>query len=503
MKVEGNFMTNIPSDSDIQAKIFYFNDLHANVAGAKKIKSAADKFDEVSFHDRADTFKFCAGDSYIGRTKNNFIGRFLNLLGLDGMTLGNHELDMGTKQLSKFINSNLFRIFAANIDYKAGNHLQDDIDAKRLVKSDIIIKNGHKYGIIGATAADILDTISNDSKEDCRDIGFMEFEKSAQVIQAEVDKLKAQGIDKIILISHMGIEKDQRLAQSTDGIDIIVGGHSHHSLDGIVPYQNYFYSRSGEPVLILQAGQNGEQYGTLDVIFDKDGKLKSATNKLNSLENFENSLLVDYLEKICFSKIEDIGELQSTLVKKKEEFEEHPLSCFVADAIKEKSGAQIAFHNKGCQKVDLKAGKITNRDIETSLPYINSVGVYKLSEKDIIDAIKLTLDEPAGSHQIGNLQIAGMTYTVDKNKQLKDVYVLDGDRKIKLDETKPSADKFFTVAYGAFLAGGPGVLKSLNCPEKRIQKFEWDDQEATVELFKKRTVNGKIDIKPDGRIKIE
>ena len=127
-------MTNITSDSDIQAKIFYFNDLHANVAGAKKIKSAADKFDEVSFHDRADTFKFCAGDSYIGRTKNNFIGRFLNLLGLDGMTLGNHELDMGTKQLSKFINSNLFRIFAANIDYKAGfsqNPLRAYIDCAK------------------------------------------------------------------------------------------------------------------------------------------------------------------------------------------------------------------------------------------------------------------------------------------------------------------------------------------------------------------------------------
>ena len=492
------------SNNDIRAQIFYFNDLHANVSGAKKLKIASDEYDaKIKSQPAVDHFKFCAGDSYIGRSKSNFIGRFLNSLHLDGMTLGNHEMDMGTKQLSGFLDSNKFKTFTANIDYKQGNNLQDDIDAGRLVKSSVIEKNGHKYGIIGATAADMIDTISVDSQEDCQDIEFMRFEASKQAIQKEVDNLKAQGINKIILISHLGIERDQKLAQATDGIDIIVGGHSHTTLDGVVPNQNYFASKTGEPVLIVQAGQNGEKYGILDVIFSKDGILKAITNKINPLKDYNKSLIVDYIEEISFPKKENLAILTSPVERMTKNFEEHPLSCFVADAMREKTGAQIAFHNKGCQKIALKPGMITNRDVQTALPYINSVAMYKLSEKDIIDALDATLHEKEDSHKISNLQVSGMTYTIGKNGELKDVYVLDGDKKIKLDEKNPSKDKFFTVAYGAFFAGGPGVLKMLHAPEKRIQKYDWFDQDITIELIKKRSVNGKIDIKKDGRIKIE
>ena len=263
-------------------------------------------------------------------------------------------------------------------------------------------------------------------------------------------------------------------------------------------------SRKGESVLIVQAGQNGEKFGILDVVFDKNGFVKAASNNLNSLKNYDKSLLVDYIENISCEKLENLGELVHPLKKMSNDFEEHPLSCFVADAMRKKSGAQIAFHNKGCQKIDLKAGEITNRDMHTALPYINSVSVYKFSEKDIIDALKASLVKTEGKpDKLGNIQVSGMTYTIGKNNELKDVYVIDGDQKIKLDEKNPSTDKFFTVAYGAFFAGGPGRMKMLYAPEKRIQKFDWDDFQATVELIKEKAVDNKIDIKPDGRIKIE
>ena len=497
-------MLNIPNNTDVRAKIFYFNDLHANAKGAKKLKSAVDAFDFSAKKTDADAFKFCGGDSYIGRNKSNFVGRFLNTLNLDGMTLGNHELDMGTKQLSEFMNNNRFKVFTANLDYKKGNNFQDDLDAKRLVKSDIVEKNGNKYGIIGATAADILDTTSKDTQEDCKDIGFMNFEQSAQAIQEEVNKLKSQGINKIILLSHLGIDKDQKLAQITDGIDVIVGGHSHHSLEGVKAGENYYNSKSGEPVLILQAGQNGEKFGTLDVIFDKNGRIKAADNKISSTKNYRENLIVSYIEDMSLPKLENLGELTTTLDRMKEGFEEHPLACFVADAIRKKSGAQIAFHNKGCQKIALNPGKITNRDVQTALPYINTVNLYKFSEKDVIDALKASLDVQKGEpDKLGNMQVSGLNYTIDDDGKLKDVYLLEGDKKIKLDEENPSEDKFYTVTYGSFFAGGPGRLKMLYAPEKCIKRFEWDDLQATIELLKEINQNGKIDIRKDGRIKIE
>lgn len=498
-------MSSISNNSgDIKAKIFYFNDLHANISGAKKLKTASDEFDaKMKAQPEVDSFKFCAGDSYIGRTKSNFIGRFLNTLGLDGMVLGNHEMDMGTKQLSGFMDGNLFKVLAANINYKKGGNLQDDLEAGRLAKSIVIEKNGHKYGVIGVTAADMIDTISVDSKEECQDLEFMSYEASKNAIQEEVDKLRNQGINKIILISHMGIERDKKFAQESEGIDIIVGGHSHTKLNGVVEGQNYFKSKTGEPILIVQAGQNAEDYGLLDVVFTKDGILKDLDNKILSLKDYEKSLIVDYIEEISYPKKENLAVLTSVVPRMTKDFEEHALACFVADAIREKTGAQIAFHNKGCHKVALKPGMLTNRDVQVALPYINSVAKYKMSEKDIIEALNATLHEKDDSHKISNMQVSGMTYTISKDGELKDVYVLDGDEKIELDVEDPSDDKFFTVAYGAFFAGGPGDLKMLYAPEKRIEKYDWFDQDATIELIKKRTVDGKIDIKPDGRIKIE
>ena len=497
-------MINTLNNNDVRAKIFYFNDLHSNIKGAKRLKSASDKFDEMVRNQPFDTFKFCAGDSYIGRNKSNFIGIFLNSLNLDGMVFGNHELDMGTKQLSSFLNNNIFKVFTANLNYKTGNNFQDDLDAKRLVKSAIIEKNGNKYGVIGATAADIMDTTSKDTQEDCKDIDFMNFEQSVNAIQKEVNKLKQQGINKIILISHLGIDKDKKLAQTTDGIDVIVGGHSHHEINGVQAGQNYLASKTGEPVLIVQAGQNGDKFGILDVVFDQNGIIKAANNNLNSTKNYNESLIVKYIENIACEKLENLGELVTPLKRMTNDFEEHPLSCFVADAIRKKSGAQIAFHNKGCQKIDLKSGNITNRDIHTALPYINSVAMYKFSEKDVIDALKASLNKPANKpDKIGNMQVSGLTYTIDKDNQLKDVYLIEKDKKIKLDENNPSTEKFFTVAYGSFFAGGPDRLKMLYAPEKRIQKFEWDDYQATIELLREKEEDNKIDIKPDGRIKIE
>ena len=138
------------------------------------------------------------------------------------------------------------------------------------------------------------------------------------------------------------------------------------------------------------------------------------------------------------------------------------------------------------------------------MPYVNSVNMYKFSEKDVIDALKASIDVKKGqTDKLGNMQVAGMKYTIDEDNKLKDVYVLDGDKEIKLDVKNPSTDKFYTVTYGSFYAGGPGRLKMLYAPEKCIQKFEWDDLQATIELLKEKNNNGVIDIQKDGRIKIE
>ena len=100
-------------------------------------------------------------------------------------------------------------------------------------------------------------------------------------IQTEADKLKEQGVNKICLVSHLGLKYDKKVAQQTDGIDVIVSGHTHEVLYGIKKDENLFYSKSKEPVIITQAGKNGNYFGLLNVTFDKDGTIIKAQNNFS------------------------------------------------------------------------------------------------------------------------------------------------------------------------------------------------------------------------------
>ncbi|MDD3593044.1 MAG: 5'-nucleotidase C-terminal domain-containing protein [Candidatus Gastranaerophilales bacterium] len=492
------------SSTDTRAKIFYFNDLHANVKGAKKIKTASDIFERQVQNSTADTFKFVGGDTYIGAADKSFAGLFLNSLNIDGSAFGNHEFDMGSQKLSGFVDTHKFPFFNVNFRYKDNCSLQDDIDANRVVRSSIIEKNGNKYGVLGAAPTDMLSTISSESANRCKDFEVMHLDDTVKEIQKEIDSFKKQGINKIILLSHLGADKDKIVARQTEGIDVIVGGHSHHTLSGVVPNENYLYSKSQEPVLILQAGQNGEHYGVLDVVFDKDGKIKMADNKVNSTKELPESSLINYVENMVYGYPVKIATFVSEQKRSVDNLTEHPMSCFVADAIRKKSGAQIAFHNKMSLKTDMKAGEVTNRDLEVALPYVNAVYVYKMSEKDIIDALNTSVRyEGTERDKIGNLQVSGMKYTIGKDKNVKEVYVLNDDgTQTKLNEKNPSTDKFFTVTYGSFFAGGPERMTMLKAPDKLIKNFEWNDLQA-VEEHLKSFGNTPVDIKKEGRITIE
>ena len=82
-------------------------------------------------------------------------------------------------------------------------------------------------------------------------------EQTIKELQEEVAKLQQQGVNKIILLSHEGNTVEKEIAQRVTGIDVILGGHSHDLIEGVTPGENLFYSPSGEPVVITQAGRDG------------------------------------------------------------------------------------------------------------------------------------------------------------------------------------------------------------------------------------------------------
>ena len=229
----------------------YINDLHGHLDGIGKTQTEVAKFRAENLKSGTNSFApfvFISGDSYVGgnEKKNNLVVKLQNIIKPDANVYGNHEFDWkGTLGLSARTDHAKFPTLALNLIPKPDCALDDDYQAERLAKSIVVEKNGEKFGLIGLIPSDFLNRLNQETKEHCKDIDVLNLQDTIKSVQEEVDKFEKQGINKIIVISHMGYDADAAIAQSVSGIDVIHGGHSHHVLDGLKSGVNYFTSKRG------------------------------------------------------------------------------------------------------------------------------------------------------------------------------------------------------------------------------------------------------------------
>ena len=154
------------------------------------------------------------GTIYFTQNKGKMNAAAWKLLRLDAMALGNHEFDIGSRKLSEFLSEVDFPVLAANIDVSKNKYLKGKI-------KPFIIKQvqGRKVGIIGLTP----ETLKQLSLIDSDLVVKKEIESTRETIKV----LKKLGVQHIIVLDHIGYENDLKLAKAVDGIDVIVGGHSH------------------------------------------------------------------------------------------------------------------------------------------------------------------------------------------------------------------------------------------------------------------------------------
>lgn len=222
------------------------------------------------------------------------------------------------------------------------------------------------------------------------DIKVQDVNTTIQTVQNEVNKLKAQGINKIILLSHSGLSNDKRIAQETDGIDIIFSAHTHDLLKGVKEDNNLLYSKSGEPVVITQAGKNGDYIGILNADFDKNGVIKKVQNNIISTDDYIRPLYVkDSVEKII-GKPEVVGTVNEAVpMPKNILIEDNPHGNLIADAMRSELGTDIALLNAGnIRGRFIPNTKVDSRSISEITPFEDKMMILNLTEKQIVDAIK-------------------------------------------------------------------------------------------------------------------
>ncbi len=165
-----------------------------------------------------DAGDFSQGTPYFNFYKGYVELHLMNEMGYDAVTLGNHEFDNGCAALAKRLKKARFATVCANYDFK-------NKALAKVVKPYVIVERGGcKIGIFGLT----VDVSALVSPETAKDLVYHDPVEPARKIVAE---LRRQGCDLIVCLSHLGVEEhamnDFKLAEQVDGIDVIVGGHSH------------------------------------------------------------------------------------------------------------------------------------------------------------------------------------------------------------------------------------------------------------------------------------
>ncbi len=490
---------------------FYVNDIHGKMTKMERIYGMSQEFDTTPASKRwnffknipEDTikkFKVSSGDISIGNSpKNNQVAyKFLDWCKFDASQLGNHEMDVVEPgDLAALLENTKCQMLALNIEVKKDSPLNG-----RFKNSVVLEKDGEKFGIIGIAPSDMFDRVKMNNS--LQDIKVQNVDETIKHLQQEVNNLKQQGINKIVLLSHSGINNDKRIIKETEGIDLIFGGHTHDLIKGIKQGENLFYSKSGEPVIMTQAGKNGEYVGVLNVDFDENGIIKRAQNNIIATDSYSRPLYIkDSVEKII-GKPEIVGQVKEAVpLPKNILIEDNPHANIIVDAMRSELGTDIALLNAGNIRGAFTSGaEVDSRLVSDITPFEDKMMILNLTEKQIVDAIKYGCKSIPTNTKPGILFVSGLKYKCNKQGELLSLEFIDkNNNSHPIDINNPRTDKKYTVAADDFFAmGGDNYLPNNPNPDFVLRTFDMDKNKLACDHIKK--LQQPFDIKYDGRVEI-
>ena len=358
------------------------------------------------------------GDQFLGtlfytQYKGAVAAEMMNRLGYDAMTVGNHEFDDGPEVLAEFVDAVEFPVLMSNADVGG-----EPLLAERIMPSTVIEKGGERIGLIGLTPQD-TDELASPGPN-------VTFSDPSDAVQAEVGRLTEDGVTKIVVLSHSGYEVDRRVAGSTTGVDVIVGGHSN-TLLGDMEGAAGPYPTVVNDVRIVQAYAYGKYLGELNVTFDVEGRVVEATG---------GPLLIDASVVEDEAVLARIGELAGPLEEIRGRVvaetatpiggdrevcrsQECSMGSLIADAMLarvEDQGIDVALMNGGGIRASIDAGPITMGEVMTVLPFQNTLSTFQVSGATLLEALEngvSQVEEGAGRFP----QVAGLRFAYDASAE--------------------------------------------------------------------------------------
>ena len=401
-----------------------------------------------------------AGDQFQGSLfyttyRGKVEAEFMNKIGFDVMAVGNHEFDNGPDTLADFIDLVEFPVVSGNVKVADGEKL-----AGKIKEWTVLEVGGEKVAVISVLTPDTANISSPGPN--------VTFGEEIAYLKDAVARVRADGITKLLLLSHVGFLRDQEIAEAVDGISAIIGGHSHtllsNTVEGAPAYATLVQSPSGKAVPIVQAYAYSKYLGEIALTFDADGYITDAKGDTILLDaSVEPDAGIEARIKELAAPIEQmkatpIAEITAPIDGSREtcRTQECPMGVLVTDAMLARTadqGVTIAITNGGGLRASIDQGTATVGDVLAVLPFQNTLATMKIAGADIVGALEAAvsgIEEGAGKFpQVGGLRFKLNKSVAPNAGRVTDVEVKDGDNWVPIDPAK-----IYTVATNNFMRGG-------------------------------------------------
>ena len=391
--------------------ILHTNDVHGAVEGYAYIAQLKADYEakgaEVILVDAGD---FSQGTTYVSSTKGADAVTMMNAAGYDVVTLGNHEFDYGYAQLKENVSKAKFKVVCADVFNEDGTPIFD-------ANYTYTTKSGVKVGFFG------METPETQTKANPALIKGLTFATGDAFTKAAADQVAAlKDADVVICLAHLGVDAESAPYRSTDlyaavkGIDFIVDGHSHTVMTK---------GEKGEPIQ-----STGTAFANIGVIVIDDASKKIESNSLYEIKEdtakdatvaAAAKVIVDRVDKeygVVFAKSEVT--LNGAKAPNGNRDSETNNGDLITDAMlwkvmQNKEGLTVdadhvvAITNGGGIRAAIKPGDVTKKDINTVLPFGNTVAVIYVTGAELLEALEAsTYSLPVG----GFPQVAGINFTL-------------------------------------------------------------------------------------------
>lgn len=393
-------------------------------------------------------------------------------VGYDAWVVGNHEFDKGLDNLFRYAQNHPMLPLSCNL-LALGS---DKPLLPRQQLSHVYAAGGLRVGVIGVTTDKLAGLMNK------RDFARMTLAPESAAVQAEVNRLDP-ATDLIVVLSHIGVENDKRLATEVQGIDLIVGGHSHTRLTTALHVGDTY---------IVQAGSYNRSLGIIDLVADED-RIIDFHYELRDLLPGTATVAPDpemqetvstYKQAIDTIYGETVSSAPALLGRSYNH--ESALGRWISDALRDRTGADVAFYNGGGLRADIPPGPVTRLTLFQCFPFQNAVVTFQLSGQVLLDIVLRNLAADADEKR-GFLSTSGLTWTWRITAGAPEVVA------VRVNGIALDLAKDYTVAASSYLT--EQWQKHIGAEPRKVEAAGYNDFDAAVEYARSRPVVDPGDIR--------